>query len=232
MLTVIAGEDSVASRSKLQDLKKIYRNDGYLVEQTTVDTLPEVLKNSSGVRDLFGKQSIYFVDGISTKYKGRINTSFKNIVQQLAEEKNIHIVDWENGKSAYELSSLKRIATVFDEYKPGKNIFQLLEACYPKNLKIFLDTLDVVAVTQEITFIYTLLWKHVRKLIQAQHNTLDSSVPSWQKQKLVFQSQKWDQPTLMKFYERLARIDVSFKTNSTTYDLKESIELLVCYYLK
>jgi len=232
MLTVIAGEDSITSRSKLQSLKKTFGEKGYAITDTTVSNLEEILKDSSGVRDLFGKQSVYFVEGISQKYKGREKTPFKETVQHIANEKGIHVIDWENGKSAYELSGLKRIATTFDEYKPGKNVFQLLEVCTPGNLKIFIDTFAIVSKTQDITFIYALLWKHVRKLIQAKNNTLESSIPSWQAQKLSFQADRWDTKTLVSFYEKLAGIDVSIKTNQTTYDLKESIELLVCYYLK
>jgi len=232
MLTVIAGEDSISSRSKLQSLKKRFSEKGYAIFQTTLSELEEVLKNSSGVRDLFGKQSVYFVEGISKKYRGRKKTPFKAIVQKLAVEKDIHVVDWEDGKSAYELSGLKRIASTFDEYKPGKNIFQLLEVCSPGNLKLFMDTFDIVSKTQESTFIYALLWKHVRKLIQTKKDTLDPSVPAWQRQRLHAQADQWNEHTLMSFYEKLARIDVSIKTNQTTYNLKESIELLVCYYLR
>lgn len=232
MLTVIAGEDSVTSRSKLQSLKKSFEEKGYAIAQTTVSQLEDVLKNSAGVRDLFGKQSIYFVEGISNKYVGREKTVFKDTVQKLTAEKDIHVVDWENGKSAYELSGLKRIATTFDEYKPGKNIFQLLDFCYPGNIKVFIDTLSIVTKTQEITFVYALLWKHIRKLIQAKKGTLDPAIPSWQKQKIEFQAARWDENMLISFYEKLARIDVSLKTNQTPFDLKESLELLVCYYLK
>ncbi|PIZ66370.1 hypothetical protein CO051_03590 [Candidatus Roizmanbacteria bacterium CG_4_9_14_0_2_um_filter_39_13] len=232
MLTVITGEDSIASRAKLQTLKQEFMQKGFAVTQTYIDALEEVLKSSSGVYDLFGKQSVYFVDGLSSKYKGREKTPFKEIVQKLALEKGIQIIDWENGKSAYELSGLKRIASTFDEYKPGKTVFQLLEYAEPGNLKLFIDTLEVVSQSQDITFVYALLWKYIRKLIQAQNNTLESSVPSWQKQKLVYQSSKWNQKSLLQFYEKLARIDVSLKTNQTPYDLRESLELLVCYYLK
>ena len=232
MLTVIAGEDSITSRSKLQSLKKTFVQKGYAITDTTVSNLEEIIKDSSGVRDLFGKQSVYFVEGISNKYKGREKTSFKETVQKIASESGIHVVDWENGKSAYELSGLKRIATTFDEYKPGKNVFQLLDVCYPGNLKIFIDTLAIVSKTQDISFIYALLWKHIRKLIQTKKNTLDSSIPSWQAQKLAVQADRWDEQALLSFYEKLAGIDVSIKTNQTTYDLKESLELLVCYYLK
>lgn len=232
MLTVIAGEDSVASRLKLQTLKKTFVEKGFSITNTSLDNIKEVLKDSSGVRDLFGKQSIYFVEGIASKYKGHTKSEFKDAVQKLAREKEIHIIDWENGKSAYELASLKRIASTFDEYKPGKNIFQLLDECYPGNLKIFVDTLHVVSESKEIIFIYTLIWKHIRKLIQAKKDTLDPSIPSWQRQKLTYQANKWNEDSLVNFYERLMRIDSSLKTNQTSYSLEESLELLVCYYLK
>ncbi len=232
MLTIIAGEDSTASRNKLQELKNKYQNDNYSIQEVSPTDVPDLLKNAEGVTDLFGKESVYLVSNLSSKYKGREKTPFKDSVQELSQSTSIHLVDWENGKSAYELSGLKRIATTFFEAKPQKSIFELLDACVPGNLSAFLNVVDLVCKTQDIGFIYALLSKHVRKLILASENALDSKTAPWQRGKLKAQADRWDQKNLVKFYEGLARIDISMKTSSTPYDLRGSIELLVCYYLK
>lgn len=232
MLTVIGGEDSVASRQKLQELKSKYKAQGYSIDGVAPGDVPELLKNAEGVTNLFGQESIYIVEKLSSKYKGREKTPFKEAVQSIAKSTTIHLIDWESGKSAYELSALKRIATTFYEAKPSKSIFELLDSCYPGNLKQFLNAVEVVNQTQDIGFIYALLCKHVRKLILAQNNALDSKTPPWQRGKLKSQAALWKEENLLKFYEGLARIDISMKTSSTSYDLRASLELLVCYYLK
>lgn len=232
MLTIIAGEDTVVSRQKLQELREQYKKKGYSIDQVPVVEIPELLKNAEGVTNLFGQASVYIVENVSSKYKGRAKTPFKEAVQELAKSQSIHLIDWEDGKSAYDLSSLKKIATTFYEAKPAKNIFELLDACYPGNLTQFLQALEIVNQSQDIGFIYALLYKHIRKLILTAEGIADSKTPPWQRGKLTYQAQKWDKNKLIKFYEGLARIDISMKTSSTTYNLRESIELLVCYYLK
>lgn len=232
MLTIIAGEDSIVSRNKLQSHKEKYKNENYSIQDVSASNVPDLLKNAEGVTDLFGQESIYVVETLSSKYKGREKTPFKEAVQDIARSTSIHLIDWESGKSAYEVSGLKRISTAFFEAKPEKSIFELLDACVPGNLSPFLNSVDQVSKTQDIGFIYALLCRHVRKLILASENALDSKTAPWQRGKLKSQASVWDQLNLVKFYEGLARIDISMKTSSTPYDLRGSIELLVCYYLK
>lgn len=232
MLTIVAGEDSISSRKKLQELKEKYKTEGYSIESTAPADVPELVKTAEGVTNLFGQESIYVVEKLSSKYKGREKTAFKEAVQEIAQSTTIHLIDWESAKSAYELSALKRISTSFFEAKPQKGIFELLDACVPGNLSEFLNSVDQVNKTQDMGFIYALLCKHVRKLILASENALDSKTAPWQRGKLKTQAGTWDQIKLVKFYENLARIDISMKTSSTPYDLRGSVELLVCYYLK
>lgn len=232
MLTIIAGEDTATSRQKLQELKEQYRQKGYSIDVVSTADIPDLLKNADGVTNLFGQESIYIAENVSSKYKGRAKTPYKEAVQLIAKSNSIHLIDWEEGKSAYDLTTIKKIATTFYEAKPPKNIFELLDACFPGNLDSFLKTLAIVNTSQDIGFIYALLCRHVRKLYLASEGIIDSKTPPWQRGKLSFQAKKWDPKKLQKYYEGLARIDISMKTNTTPYDLRESIELLVCYYLK
>ncbi len=232
MLTVICGEDQETARKYLLSIKDTFKNKGYSLMDVLLADLSEVYKNSSGVVDLFVQKTAYFVDRLSKQYKGRAKTPFKKVVEELSKDKNIHLVDWEGGKSAYELSSLKKLAYSFAEYKPGKNVFQLLDACYPGNLKSFLSTLDIVLGTQDQTFVYTLLTRHIKKLIMAQDGHFDSRTAPWQRGKLQYQAKMWKMKSLVNFYEGLIRIDVSTKSGNSTFDIRESIEILACYYLK
>lgn len=232
MLTIIAGEDTIQSRQKLQDLREQYKKKGYSIEGVSVSDIPDLLKNADGVTNLFGQESMYITDNASSKYKGRGKTPYKEALKEIAKSDSIHLIDWEDGKSAYDLSTIKKIATTFYEAKPAKNIFELLDACYPGNLNDFLKSLTIVNASQDIGFIYALLCRHVRKLYLTSEGIIDSKTPPWQRGKLSFQAKKWDPKKLMKFYEGLTRIDTSMKTSTTPYDLRDSIELLVCYYLK
>ncbi|QQS43628.1 hypothetical protein IPM65_05780 [Candidatus Roizmanbacteria bacterium] len=232
MLTIIAGEDTIRSREKLQELKEQYKQKGYSIDLVAIADIPDLLKNADGVTNLFGQESVYITENASSKYKGRAKTPYKDAVQQIAKSSVIHLIDWEEGKSSYDLATIKKIATTFYEAKPEKTIFELLDACYPGNLEDFLRSLEIVNASQDMGFIYALLCRHVRKLYLASEGIIDTKTPPWQRGRISFQAKKWDTQKLMKFYEGLARIDTSMKTNTTPYDLKKSVELLVCYYLK
>lgn len=232
MLTIICGEDISTARQRLISLKEQYKKKGYNIQQIPVNELPDVYKSSQGVIDLFGQESVYFVDGLSSKYKGRGKNEFKDTIQEISKHPTTHVVSWEEGKSAYDLSTIKKIATTFDESRPSRTIFQLLEACYPGNLKEFLSTLEIVTTSQDIVFVYTLLWRHMRKLILAREGIFDKTTQAWQKGKIMQQANLWDKKKLISFYEGLIKIDQGMKTSTSTFDMKESIEILACYFLR
>lgn len=232
MLTIICGEDISTARQQLLTFKEQYKKKGYLIQNVPLNDLPDVYKSSKGVVDLFGQESAYFVDGISSKYKGRGKNEFKDIILEISKNPTMHVVSWEEGKSAYDLTTIKKIATTFVESKPARNIFELLDSCYPGNINEFLYNLEIVTTSQDIMFVYTLLWRHIRKLILAHEQIFDKTVQPWQRGKLSQQANQWQEKKLLAFYEGLIKIDQGMKTSTSTFDLKESIEILACYYLR
>ena len=122
------------------------------------------------------------------------------------------------------------MVTEFKECKPEKSIFQLLDACYPGNLKEFMNAMNVVNASQDASFIYAMLCKHVRNIILAKENALGNMSP-WQKQGLYKLGKMWEMNKLIGFYEGLARIDIALKTGGSPYDVRKSLDILVCYYL-
>lgn len=232
MLTIVSGEDIATARNNFLTLKDQYKKKGYSLQDIDATTLPEVYKNSLGVVDLFGQESVYVTNNLSSQYKGRAKTEAKEVIQKISKDNKFHILDWEAGKSGYDLTSIKKIASEFLEFKLSKTIFQLLDATYPGNLKTFLSTLQTVSESQDIIFIYTLLWRHVRKMILAQKDIFDNKTQPWQRGRIQSQANRWKEQSLLNFYEGLVRIDQGMKTGSSTFDVHESIQILACYYLK
>ncbi len=232
MLTIVCGEDIATARNNFLSLKEKYKEKGYLLQDIELAAVPDVYKNAQGFVDLFGRESVYVTNNLSSSYKGRIKTEIKEIIAKISTDQKFHILDWEVGKSAYDLSAIKKITSSFFEFKLSKTIFQLLDAAYPGNLKEFLTTLNIVSASQDIIFIYTLLWRHVRKMILAQKNVFDNKTQPWQRGRITSQARVWKEHQLLNFYSGLIRIDYGMKTGSSTFDIKESIEILGCYYLK
>ncbi len=229
MLTVICGEDITASRQYFSSLKEQYEKKNFELRNIVPSDLEEIYKNSEGVISLFGQQNAYYVDKLSTFISRKKKSTFEAMFKELVANKDIHIIDWEE-KSAYELTSIKKHASDFKEFKPEKSIFQLMDTCYPNNLKGFLKSVDTVHQTQDDTFIFAMLCKHVRTLILAKENAL-GNMPPWQKKNVLTQAKMWNMDKLIGFYEGLAKIDMSLKTSGTPFTVKKSLDILSCYYL-
>lgn len=230
MLTVICGEDTTASRNYIHDLKKHYTTKRFETKHIVSNEIVEIHKNSEGVMGLFGQSMVYFIDNLSTAIGRKKKGEFADALYAIVASNDIQLIDWENGKSAYNLTSLKKMATHFKEFKPQKSIFQLLDACYPGNLRPFLQSIQVVTDTQESSFIYAMLCKHIRTLILAKENALGNMSP-WQKKNVTTQAQHWNREKLIGFYEGLAKIDMNLKTSNSPFEVKKAIEILACLYL-
>jgi DNA polymerase III delta subunit len=232
MLTIFAGEDSAASRRSFTSFIDSYKDKNYDIRSVSISEIESIALDDVGVTNLFGQEQIYTVENASKKYKGRVKTPYKTAVLTIAKDKNKMLIDWEDGKSAYDLSTFKRIATDFRESKAERSIFEVLDDCYPGNLRQFLASYHTVLKSSDASFIFAMLCRHIRKLIQAQSSVYEKGSQSWQRIKIDQQARLWDQKKLKTFYDGLARIDISSKSQSSPYDLSESLEVLVCYYLR
>lgn len=232
MLTIFCGEDIEKARTKFNEFINNEKIKGFKLHHIKSDEVLNILKNDEGVFDLFGNQLLYQSEYISKKYKGRVKDEYKEAIQKISLSKNVNLISWEGGLSAYDLSTIKKITTNFFESKPSKSIFELLDLIYPGNLNAFLATLEIILPITEELFIYTMIRQHIRKLHHFAEGVIDNKTPPWQKIKIKNQALKWEKHKLKKFYEKLLNIDVTIRTGETTYNYMESIKLLVCYYLK
>jgi hypothetical protein len=231
MLIVVCGEDVVLARKEYLTQIDFYKKKGFRTKEIANSDLESLCKSGASEIDLFGTPEVYVISKLSSGYKGRKVMPLKTAIIELAKSKDIILIDWEESRSAYELSSLKKIATQFLESKPLASIFQLLDVCVPGKLTQFIALLHEVAKTQEALFIYTLLYRHIRKLILAQEDIFDAKTAPWQKGKLSAQARLWPTQKLLAFYEGLAKIDIGMKTSTNPFDVLKSLELLVCYFL-
>jgi hypothetical protein len=227
MLTIICGEDTVASRAYFITLQEEYQKKGYFLDKIQPNQIEEVAHSQTDGGMLFFEKRVYVVQNLTSYTARKKSKEFEATMQSLIANKQLEIIDWEE-KSGREI---KLKASQVKEFKPSASIFQLQEACYPQNLQSFVKQLNAVADTQEEGFIFTMLARHTRTLLLAKTNQLPSTVPFWMKKKFQDQADKWTLEGLTGFYEGLAKLDLSTKTNHNIYGIKGSLELLGCYFL-
>ena len=229
MITLICGEDIVKSRDYLLSLQSQYQNKGFQLQHVRASELQEVVNAASGSPTLFGQRQIFVTEHINKFITRKKSTgSFAYFLEQLDLNKEVELLVWE--KLSLRDLKLKKISTI-KEFKPGKNIFQLLDSCYPSNIKAFLTLLDEVGTSQNEMFAFIMLARHLRSLLLIKLGINSGSAAPWQAAKLASQTKLWSLEKLEGFYDGLYRIDASLKTGKNPHGVKRSLDILACYFL-
>lgn len=227
MIQIVCGEDVVSARSYVAKLKGHYKDKSYLVQDIQPNEIFDIQKLGEHSASLFEEQRVFFVRNLGP-YLSK-SRKFSPTVKELASNEEVYVIDWEEGKSAYEIGVKDK--KLIKEFKPSSTIFSFLDSCVPKNRKQFITQLHNVLETQDEMFTYIMLCRHIRSLITARYNSFADRIAPWQKMKLSSLTKQWEEQKLIQFYEGLAKIDQSIKTSATPFSIKQSLEILALYYL-
>ncbi len=228
MLTIICGEDIIASRAAYNKIREQYRAQGYEIRSIAGSEIVEMKKWILESPMLFAPRVAYFSEYAIKYAKSRKDRALYKEIDDLAVNTDVQWIDWEKF-TAREITGVKK--AVIQEYKPSETIFSLLDSFYPGNLKQVASAMEIVTATQEEGFVFAMLSKHVRSLLLIRQGIVPAGMKSWQAGRLRTQAQRWAPEKLLLFYEGLIRIDRSLKTSSNTHGLKNSIDILCCYVL-
>ena len=229
MLTIICGEDSVASRNYFTDQQLLLKEKDFEIVNVDYHQILELDETGSSESSLFASKRAYFTQSLNKKVFKKMSDRNEKKIQAIISSKEIQVFDWEEETSSRDLKSIKGI--IVKEFKPDKNIFKLLDSCYPGNLKRFIDTLNILSESTEDIFIFIMLARHMRNILIIKTGEKIPKLMSWQIGKLANQAKYWELKNLINFYQGLHRIDVNSKTNGTPFSVKKSLDILACYYL-
>jgi len=229
MLTIICGEDSIASRNYFLEQEKLFREKNFEIGNIDYKQVLELDDSQAASTSLFDQKRIYFTASLNKKVLKKLNSKTERKIKEIIASIEIQVFDWEEETSARDLKSIKGV--VIKELKPSQTIFKLLDSCYPGNLKQFISSLKTISESTEDIFIFIMLARHMRNILITKLGERLPKLMSWQIAKLSNQAKYWKQENLINFYQGLHRIDVNSKTNGTPYSVKEALEILACYYL-
>lgn len=227
MLTIICGEDVVASRDYLSLLKKEYLSNGYEIKIVPREEIDKIQLWMAESQSLFYQKKIFFSERLNQFLK-KTDKKTVNVLEKIAKMKDVDLIDWED-VSLWEIK-LKKIGKV-KEFKPNQTIFKLQDALYPSNRLGFISLLDSLSENIEENFIFIMLVRYVRNLIIIKEGSTPSKMQSWQTYKLKSQASLWKTENLINFYEALFKIEIGLKTSSNPFSIKESLEILACHFL-
>ena len=229
MLTIVCGEDSIASRNYFIDQQKVLIKKNFEIVNISYQQVLELDENEASSASLFTQKRVYFTNSLNKKVLKKLSAKTERRIKKIISSKQIQVFDWEEETSARDLKSIKGI--IVKEFKPNQNIFKLLDSCYPGNLKTFINTLHIVSESTEDIFIFIMLARHMRNILITKMGKKVPKLMSWQILKLSNQAKYWRFENLINFYQGLHRIDVNSKTGGTPFTVKKSLDILACYYL-
>ncbi|MFH1827537.1 MAG: hypothetical protein ABH812_03915 [bacterium] len=227
MITIICGEDTSSSRHYYADKINGFKEKGLSVENLTPDQLKS-LKGGFIDKTLFGSTTAYVCQN-AVKFYSRKKKDLNDLLNNLSKEKDLILLLWEGGLSKRNLGITSNI--VYKEFRPEKNIFKLLESCYPKNINQFIFTLNSIKNKNNDFFVLLMLIRHIKKLILYQLGDKPKNLQMWQENKLNYQQKYWDKDKLLAYYDKLIQIDPLIKRGSSPYNIFKYIEIVSSYYL-
>lgn len=227
MIQIVCGEDSASARAHVSQLQKYYTEKSYLVHEIEPKEIFDIQKEGEYSAGLFQEKQVFIVRNLS-QYLSR-SRKWSSTVKELSLHKDIYVIDWEDGKSTYELGLKDK--KIIKEFKLSSTVFTFLDSCIPGNTTQYISHLHTVLQTQEDMFLYLMLCRHIRSLILARYNSFAERIAPWQKMKLTALAKKWDEKSLLRFYRGLIKIDQTTKTGTSPYTIRQALEMLGAYYL-
>lgn len=227
MITIICGEDIVASRKYFTDLKNEYIKKGYEIQEVVANQISDIDRWMGESIGLFSSKAVFVTQGLNKTISRKV--SEKKNIEMLSRNKEVILLDWEESLTGREVKMAKLVT--LKEFKLDQSIFKLTDACYPGNLERFCTILESLPAKIEDGFIFFMLVKHLRNLILVKSNQKPARMMDWQIWKLQKQAKYWSSDSLITFYDNLQRIDVRIKTSNNPYSLRRSLDILAYYLL-
>lgn len=229
MLTIICGEDIVASRTYLNELLQFYKEQGRPVEFITKDLLAQLANQTDEALSLFYQSPVYVIENTNKLIARKGSGDTYKLLELASKKKDLDLISWEGGTVLREVKIASLGKT--KEFKPSGTVFTLLDTCYPSNLQNFTTLLTKLTTPQTEMLLYIMLTRHIRNLVYAKLGLIPSYLQSWQGGKLRRQASLWSTEKLLSFYEKLLSLELNLKSGKSILSLSHSLDTLACYYL-
>lgn len=225
MLTVIHGENQVASRSKLSQLlteAKKHQNEIVNLEAEKLDraNLETVLLSDS----LFGNSKILVLENLHSLPKSKKKDEFINLISSTS----IDIILWE--KKSLTKTDFKKLPTEIEvyEFKVTAKLWSLLDqlSSNPKSKTSLLKLFHESVANDGAEFIFLMLVRQIRMLIQVKEKQAPAMAP-FMLAKLNKQAANFSLTKLLTLHQELYQIEKKQKQFSGLLSLEGELDLFL-----
>lgn len=223
MVTLLHGNNIVASRNKLIEIKQEFKGEIVVFDGKTV-SLEKLVQATEG-GSLFSENKLIIIENL---YSHPLKTQLKTLIDYLINIKtSFEIILWEENELSK--TTLKNFPSSWKikTFSIPKVIFTFVDNLKPGNHKKMLNLLNLARKNGcGDNFIFLMMVRQTRLLLLAKDKTL-SSLPSWMMRKLFHQEKNFSKAELLNLYKKLLLTDINQKTGNTPYTLREELDLLL-----
>ncbi len=226
MIYVLHGEDTVASRNSLFQLKQDYKDlDQYsfLGDQSEITDIVQVFESQS----LFDEQKFIVLEKfLQTKQKPLV-ASLLNHIKNYDEHV---VVVWEGQEIKKELLPFFPKTARIESFAIPKIIFQFLDNLLPNNQRQLFRLYHELLAQDEAERVFYMVVRQFRILLALSEvgtKQIDEvkRIQPWQKTKLQKQVEAFGQNRLYTLYNDLFRIETGIKTGGLSLPLEKELDI-------
>lgn len=224
MLTILHGENIVASRNKMVELIAQAKATNKTVERLEAPQLnPGFLESKMVKQDLFGTQQIIIIQELHSLPRSKQKTT----LIELVAKNNIEVILWEKRKLTPTMLKKFPRAKVL-KFPLSNALFSWLDSLNgrQKNKKAQLETFHAVLKNEDPYLCMIMLARQIKFLITAKEGGKISGAP-WMAQKIIRQSQNFSLKQLLSIHQRLFTIDIKQKSSHKLLELEQELDLLL-----
>ncbi|GEM_PF-726194 len=227
MINIFHGENIELSRKAFVDLTaKLKGGVNEIVRLNGTDLTQQDLIQAIESQNLFGVDRIIAIDGLFSR---RVSKEKDSLLSYLSLSPcPLSLLLWEPKKLTS--AALKRFTgksgVEIKEFKLSGLLYKYLDQLTPENGKLLSAAFNSLIIETPVELVFYWTVKRITELIlETSQSAAGGGYGDWRKQKLIEQSSKWTERSLIRFHKRLTEIDEAVKTGSTPSNLSSHLDI-------
>lgn len=222
MKIILHGENIVASRNALHEIRNKHRGETVILSGKTV-SLGD-LKQATESLSILSDNRLVIIENLYGRPSKKELTQFLSYLTTFKTEFNI--VLWEAKEIT--AASLRKIPSSWEikSFTLPKVMFAFLESISPVNNQQMLKLIKDLRKTSSNEFIYLMIVRQIRLLLLAKEKAL-GGMPSWMIGKFIRQADRFTREQLLDIYKKLLIMDIGQKTGIAPFELGSELDLLL-----
>lgn len=228
MITIIHGDDTVASRKFFLELRqKIDNPFSFEGERLSLSDLIQIFEGAA----LFAQHKEIFIENFFSKRKSvKEVDEIVNLVQENLKVAQVYF--WEGKElSKTQLPFFKN--SIIKTFKHPQALFLFLDAIKPNNGRSLITLFHKALENSEKEIIFYMLVRQFRLLLALSDPSTGGQIDEvkrlapWQKSKMQKQAKLFSQERLKELYKKLYEIDLAQKTGALNLSLEQAIDMFL-----